>query len=294
MLFIFILGCKLYIMGIIYIGIYLNLEFAFYNNYCFKLCYIMFYRYIKILSGGNMSSFLYTVGSLEKGIGKTFFMINLAKEIADLTKEKVLLIDFNNDINDVSSLLNVNIIYNTPYFINRLTDGNRDELLKKVSVYKNSTLSIIANGVKRNSETEINVDKLDNFFNVLRKNYKYIFIDNISSEKTVNDIIVKNADNIFCIAQPSSPNLDKVCQMINKLYKGKEVSVILNMYTPRYDNKMEDIQMIIGRNIKWKIPKNIFAATVAGNNGVTLSETNKEMDIVKSYMELAKVITDKH
>ena len=47
---------------------------------------------------------VYSCISTDEHVGKTFFAFNLSKELADMSKENVLYIDFNNNLNDIYTI----------------------------------------------------------------------------------------------------------------------------------------------------------------------------------------------
>lgn len=238
----------------------------------------------------NSNGKIYTAVSIERGMGKTTFLINLAKEIADASGEKVLLIDFNNDINDLSFLLNIDIVYNTIHYINNLTEENAAQLLSKVQSYKNSSLYVMANGFLRKGGKKINVLKIDDALNILKKHYKYIFLDIDPNDDKVERELVRLSDYVFVMMNTMMSSLEKLKSFLEIIYKSKNVKLILNKYEKKNVEKIEEIQSFLGREVTWIIPKNFMATGTALNNSKTLKEVAPNLDIVQSYIQLAKKI----
>ena len=233
---------------------------------------------------------IYTAISVERGMGKTTFLINLAKEIADASGEKVLLIDFNNDINDLSFLLNVDITYNTIHYMNNMTQENADNLLSKVSKYKNSSLYVMANGFLRKGGEKISVRNIDSVLNILKQHYKYIFLDLDPNEDAVERELVRLSDYVFVMMNSLISSLEKLKTFIEVIYKSKNIRLVLNKYEQKNVEKLEEIQSFLGREIFWVIPKNFMATGTALNNSKTLKEVSPNLDIVQAYIQLAQKI----
>lgn len=244
-----------------------------------------------INSEKKSSSNVYSVMSFENGTGKTFFAINLAKELADLTKEKVLLVDFNNNLNDVSFLLNITPVYSTFYFIENLSEDNASEILSQISKYKNTSMHVMANSLYNNMTVSVNPEKIRDFVQILRKYYKYILIDLSPLFQKANEMILNNTDIIFCLTQSHISSLEKTKRMINVGFSRRNIKIILNKFSSKDAAKINEFQKILGREIFWKIPKNILATSVSLNKGKTLKEISPDMDVVKSYIQLAQYIT---
>ena len=239
----------------------------------------------------NSTVFLAT--SLEKGMGKTTFLINLAKELADVSGEKVLLIDFNNTTNDISFLLDVDIFVNASSYINRLTTENAPKLLSKLARYKKSNLYVMANGFSHCEDSSVNVKNVYNSFQILREHFKYILVDADKDNEKLRDEIVTNADIIWMLTTPNLQNFEKIKSMIDSTLLRKSARVVLNKYEKKYEANLESFQAALGKQIYCKIPKNFIATSAAQTKMQTLKEVAPEQNIVKAFMSLAKHIASK-
>lgn len=239
----------------------------------------------------NSTPKLFTVASKEKSVGKTFFALNFAKELADASNEKVLLIDFNNNLNDLSYLLNLNIKYNTPYFINRIEEANAQIFIKNLARYKNSSLYIMANGNIRNEETKTDATKISPSIDILKKYFKYIVVDNAPDMQAVNQSLYKKSEDVFYILSSSFTQIAKNTDYLDKELLGFHIKIVLNKYVPRKDDAiLNKLEKELSRQVNIKIPKNIVAISTAQSNASTIKEVGEQLDITKIYMQLAKDI----
>lgn len=252
--------------------------------------------YEKYIHKTNKNSIgkIFTAISNHKGDGKSGFLINLAKETADVSSEKVLLLDFNCSQDGISLLLNANIMHNTNYYINNLTEDNAPALLSTVSKYKESSLYIMANSFAKNKTGTVKKDKLENSLNILKRNFKYIFIDINSDDNTIEDEkIINYSDEVFCLVLPLISSFDRIKDVLDNNYKDKNIKIILNQYTAGDSYKIEKIQTSLGREIFWKIPKNYTVSNNALNSNTTIKEAAEGSEIANSYFELAKCMVNR-
>ena len=242
-----------------------------------------------------MTSKIYSVVSAESGVGKTFFAINLAYELAKMSKERVLLIDFNNSLTDVFQMLNMNVKYTTIQYINLLTEQNASRLLGKLVQYNGSSLYILGTGIASNSEQDIDGDSIKRFFKIIRKYFKYIIIDNDASLHEIDRVIKMQSDYLYLIMDASKSMADKVhTQHLDLRLESKYTRVILNKYNQKKDEKiLEQIEHIIGRPIYMMITKNFIAASSAVDKGVALSDIEPDIDTVREYKNLATIMMEK-
>lgn len=238
-------------------------------------------------------STVFAVTSVEKSVGKTTFAINFAKELADACGEKVLLIDFNNTTNDISFLLNIDILYNTFYYMNKLSNENVTTLLSKLNKYQKSNLYVMANGYARNEETKVDIRNIYNSIQILKRYFKYIVIDINSEHDKIYEEVMSHSDVVWLIAQPSVPMFEKIKSAMDVTAVRKNVRVVLNKYEKRHEANMETFQSIIGKQIYCRIPKNFIAVASAQSKSKTIKEVAPEMDIVKAYTSLARHIASK-
>ena len=241
----------------------------------------------------NTNSKIYVATSVDKGTGKTTFIMNLAKEVADISGEKVLLIDFNNTTNDISFMLNVDIAINTASYINKLTKENAVKLLSRVARYEKSNLYVIANGFSRNDETNVDIRNIYNSFQILKQYFKYIFIDMDKEDDKLCSEIMANSDVVWMLTNPTLSSFEKIKSMIETSSLRKNVRVVLNKYEKKYEASLEEFQAALGKQIYCKIPKNFIAVGTAQTRMKTLKEVAPDMNIAKAYMSLAKHIATK-
>ena len=242
-------------------------------------------------AGENMTK-VYTIISPESGIGKTFFLVNVAKEVADVTKEKVLIVDFNNNINDISIMLDINSKYNTSFILGNITESTAQSYMENIQKYKNSSLYIMANGMYTNS-VHIQENKLKLFLSEAKKTYKYIFFDLDPELTPINELVLKSSDYIYCLLDTKLNYAEKIKnEFLSKNLYGK-VKFIINKYRQRDIDRIKEIETVLEKQAYKKIPQSAMSASVSMQNGKTLKEINPDIDIVKIFESIAQDIVNK-
>lgn len=233
------------------------------------------------------------VTSYEKGCGKTFFSINIAREIAGLTREKVLLIDFNDNLNNVTFSLDIDPVLDTNYFIQNINEENAKILFSKVYNYKKSSMYIISNGLYKSSEAKLKEENIVKFFSLAKKYFKYIIVDGNVHMNDENPVIYNNTDMFFYIISSSLTANEKSKNYINFNIAEKKLKIILNKYRTKDESKLNDIESTLEREIFYKIPMNLMVTSGSSNRGKTIREINPDLDIVRSYNKIARYIINR-
>lgn len=228
-----------------------------------------------------------SVTSAEIGCGKTFFSINIARELAGITKEKVLLIDFNNNLNNVSFSLDIDPAYDTNHFLQNTRQDNYVEIFSQVYRFKNSSLYIISNGLYTGTDDTIRVSNIREFFSMAKKYYKFIVVDVNQSVSELSKLLYDESDIILYLISPNITACEKNKKYLNNELLSRKFKVILNKFKTKDEAKLNDIETAIGYDILEKIPMNLTVSVSPTNRGKTIREVSPDSDIVKSYNKIA-------
>lgn len=251
-----------------------------------------FYRKEILKNVENKNCNISVLLSTDNGCGKTFTALNLSKEIADVSKEDTLLIDFNNNLNDISSRLNINFEYSTTYIIDNSTKDDFN-IKSKVYNYPKSNLYIMGTGVFR-----YNYNFQEKTFNIFLKKvqqeFKYIIIDTNFEMPVMNKLVTNIAKNVFFIEEPELSMFDTLITKHSFLLEDKRTKIILNKYSKnKHEKLLEKLIETIGKNIYIKIPKNHIATNASIAHFQTLKEITPHLDIVEAYNKIAQDIIKK-
>lgn len=230
------------------------------------------------------------------GIGKTSIAVNLAVELAELSKEKVALIDLNLQLGDVATFLDMTPPFAMDYIANNIQNLDETQILKTLTKYKNTSLYVIADPLNIAKGKEITAEQIKNILNALKKTFSYVVIDigtNIDS-KTITALDMSDLILLIAIVNlPAIRSTQRCMELFSKLgYEKDKIKLILNRYMENEDIKTTDIEDVVKQKVYWKIPNNYLTMMSAINKGVPVNEINRDANIAQNYMEFASRLSD--
>ncbi len=244
----------------------------------------------------NESCKIISTFSNKGGIGKTSIAVNLAMELAQLSKEKVALVDLNLQLGDVATFLDLTPSFAMDYIANNIQNMDDNELLKTLTRYKNTSLYVIADPLNIDKSQEITAAQIEEILQSLKKSFSYIVIDigtNIDSKMIkaldMSDLILL----VATVNLPAIRSIQRCMEMFNKLgYTQDKIKLVLNRYMENEEIKTSDIEEVVKQKVYWKIPNNYLTMMSAINKGVPVNEINPESNIAQNYMDFASKVSD--
>ena len=237
-----------------------------------------------------------TVYSNKGGIGKTTIAVNLAAELAKVTKDKVALVDLNLQLGDISTFLNLNPPFDVNYVIRRLIDKEENILIKGFEKYKDLSLYVLSDPSYIEQSESITTQQITTLFSALKKVFPYIVIDMSSSIDSISLKILDSSDWIMFTTIVNIPAIRNAQRCLNlfrsRKYPSNKVKLVINRYMENDEIKIEDIENTLGESVYWKIPNNYFTIMEAINKGVSISEVNAESNIGNSFRDFAAKVSD--
>lgn len=237
-----------------------------------------------------------TVFSNKGGVGKTSIAVNVALELANITKEKVALVDLNMHLGDITTFLDINPSFDISYLAKKADIADKDFLLSVLEQYGNSDLYVLADPPYVDEAKKIQPKEIQNLINVLKTTFAYIVIDTNSTFDAITVSALDNTDLILLISAinvPAVRNCQRCLDAFDRLdYEEEKTKIIINRYVENDDIKIEDFENAVDKPVYWKIPNNYYTITSAICKGKPVSEINNESNIAKSYRELATDISD--
>ncbi|MBE7705927.1 MAG: response regulator [Cyanobacteria bacterium SIG30] len=230
------------------------------------------------------------------GLGKTSIATNVAVEIANLTKEKVALIDLNMQMGDITTFLNLNPVFDTSYVIRNLNRIDEASILSSLEKYKDTSLYVLSDPPNLEQAQNITAENITTLINILKDVFSYVVIDTTSSfdEKTI--VALDNSDLIMLVSTinvPSVRNCQRCLDLFNQLgYPKDKVKLIVNRYMENDEIKADEFENALKHNIYFKIPNNYFTIIASINKGVPVSDINPASNIALSFRELASILSD--
>ena len=244
----------------------------------------------------SSQSKIISVYSNKGGIGKTTIAVNLAAELARVTKDKVALIDLNLQLGDISTFLNLNPPFDVNYVMRKLVDKSEDILIKGFEKYKDTSLYILADPSYIEQSESITPAMVTTLFAALKKIFSYIVIDMSSSIDSISLKILDSSDWILFTTIVNIPAIRNAQRCLNlfrsRKYPKDKVKIIINRYMDNDEINLEDIENTLGETIYWKIPNNYFTIMEAINKGETITEINAKSNIGNNFRDFATRVSD--
>lgn len=243
----------------------------------------------------NSKCKIFSIFSNKGGIGKTSIATNLALELANVSKEKVALIDLNFQLGDITTFMDLKPSFNISYMLQNLDKINEEFLLSTLENYKNTSLYVLADPPFLKQADEISPKQITKLLDILKKTFSYIVIDAESSFDAKNIAALTESDLIFLVTVANLPalrNSQRCLDLFDKL-GFENIDIVLNRYMENDDVTSHDVEKVIGREIFWKIPNNYFTMMSSINKGIPVCELNPDSNVAKSYRDLALMLTDR-
>ena len=244
----------------------------------------------------SSQSKIISVYSNKGGIGKTTIAVNLAAELARVTKDKVALIDLNLQLGDISTFLNLNPPFDVNYVMRKLVDKSEDILIKGFEKYKDTSLYILADPSYIEQSESITPAMVTTLFAALKNIFSYIVIDMSSSIDPISLKILDSSDWILFTTIVNIPAIRNAQRCLNlfrsRKYPKDKVKIIINRYMDNDEINLEDIENTLGETIYWKIPNNYFTIMEAINKGETITEINAKSNIGNNFRDFATRVSD--
>ncbi len=247
------------------------------------------------LSDNNKCKIISTFSN-KGGIGKTAIAVNLALELANVTKEKVALIDLNLQLGDVTTFLDLNPSFDISYVVNNINRVDESFLLSTLEQYKDTSLYVLADPPYLEQAEDITSDQIAKLFDVLKETFSYIVVDTGSSFDGKTITVLDNSDLILLVTivnLPAIRNCQRCLELFDRLgYDKDKVKIVLNRYMENEEIKTEDVEDVLDKKVYWKIPNNYFTIMSAINKGIPVSLVNEDSNIARSYRDLAGILSD--
>lgn len=232
-----------------------------------------------------------SIFSNKGGIGKTTMAVNLALEIANITKEPTVLVDFNSQFGDVSTFLNIKTDFGISYLLHNKEKINKYFLSTVLPKYKNTSLSVLSDSFNIEGIKDISLENIQDIIDALKTTFSYIIIDmtNAFDVKTIK--LFDNSESILFPIVANMPNIrngQRCLDFFEKIgYNKDKIKIILNRVVKNEEITAETIETTLNRKIYAKIQNDYFTVMMAINRGVGIEDVSPNSDLAKSFQNLA-------
>lgn len=248
---------------------------------------------IKSLNKSNIIS----IYSNKGGIGKTAIATNLAVEFAKQTRDKVVLVDLNLPLGDVTTFTGVKSSVSLSAALENAKHTGSEAIFNACRQYKDSSLYILAEPIYLEETQNLTPTQIFNLFEYLREHFDYILIDLGSGVDKMNLKALELSDLILLVSIVNLPlirNSQRCLDLFNNLgFDSKKTKIIINRYIENDEIKIEDVEKVLNQKSYWKIPNNYFTVMSSINKSCSVSEINQNSNVTLSFSGLTtKLIED--
>lgn len=241
----------------------------------------------KIINNSNIISIFSNKG----GIGKTAIATNLAVEFARQTREKVVLVDLNLPLGDVTTFINIKPSISITSAVENATHNGAEAVLNACKQYKDTSLYVLAEPIYMEESHTMTPTHIYKLFEYLRESFTYILVDVGTNIDKMNLKILELSDLILLVSIVNLPlirNCQRCLDLFNNLgYDENKTKIVINRYLENDEIKTEDVEKVLNQKIYWKIPNNYFAIMSSINKAMPVCELNENSNVTLSFSGLA-------
>ena len=245
---------------------------------------------------GNSIGQIISIFSNKGGIGKTTIAANLAIKLAELTDQRVCLVDLNLQLGDITTFLDIVPSFDISYVVTHISRIDESFLLSSLEKYKNKELYILADPPNVEQSEEISSEDIASVLSMLREMFAYVIVDTSSSFDIKTLTCLDISDVILLISMVNLPairNCQRCMDLFQRLeYRTDKIKLIINRYNENEEITIDDVEDALGHEVYWKIPNNYFSVMSAINKGVPISSIAPNSDIDLSFTDLAGKLSD--
>lgn len=210
-----------------------------------------------------------SIFSTKGGVGKTTLAINTAVALYKKTREKIAIIDLDLQFGDVLLMVNKEPTETISDFINQCDEYSLENL--KLFLHNYQGISILASPVSPEYAEYITEEHVNQIINLLRKEYKYIIIDNPNSFDDVTLAALDASDAILMITTMDIVSVKNVKIGLNVMkslgYTDEKVNLVINKANQKHGIKLKDLKTVFDEKIVQVIVEDIKTVVTSINRG---------------------------
>lgn len=226
------------------------------------------------------------------GVGKSFIATNLAIDLLDNKKNKVVLFDLNYQLGDIAIMLDLSPRH-TIYDIVSVFGQLDEEMLNDFLTIHNSGMKVLPAPIDPTQSESISSEMTKKIVEMLSKISDFIVIDTPSGFSDNVLTLLDEMDYICMVAGmdvPSIKNLKITLQVLDQLKFPKEkIIIILNCLDLKVGITVDEIEDTLERKIDITIPSNkIVPLTV--NRGIPVVLEAPHSEVSRSIKKISSLL----
>ncbi len=244
--------------------------------------------------GGLPQGEMITLFSLKGGVGLTTTAINLAERVFSMTEEKVLLVDLNLFMGDVSGFLDIKPDF-TPYSLISDIDRMDRELLFSSLFRHEKGFYVLAPAEEINDSDSISARDIAAMLDLLKAEFDYIVVDTPHDFSRRTLALLEHTDHLIVMVQQTLPSVKSTQRIIEFLddirFEQNKTTIVINRYLKTGDLTRKDIENSLNRKISYCINNDYGVCLKALNRGATLAQAAGSGKLVRQIEDMACHIT---
>ncbi|MCE0494320.1 AAA family ATPase [Vibrio salinus] len=225
------------------------------------------------------------------GAGATTIGLNLAVDVAMHIPENVLFLDLDSHFGVAADYLNLNPVYSVVDAIDSQEDLDEMSLQGLVTKHE-SGLHMLNFNPETRLENYEKSKQIAGLIPILRRYYKYIFVDFSQGIDGLFTSVLTQASNVFLVTQQNLVALKNASSVIRSLkfeygIAAESMSIVVNRYEKKQQIKLKDIQSSLAGVNVMTIPNDFKVAIESTNLGKPFVMAKPNAVISKSIHEFS-------
>lgn len=234
-----------------------------------------------------------TVFSPKGGVGCTVLATHISIALADLTKSRVALVDFDLQFGDVGVHLNLHSNHGIHELMRSLDDLD-GAILDSVMVQHPSGIRVLLPPPTLNQVDEVETEGLVAVVKALRKHYDYVVVDMWHSIEDATLALMDISSVLLVVTTPEVPALRSTRRFLDYVRERPDrrakVQLVVNRYPSKSAVDIKEIERSLGAAPAGMIPSDGRLVTGSVNEGVSF--LSRRSEATDSMTQLARVLAE--
>jgi pilus assembly protein CpaE len=232
--------------------------------------------------------------STKGGSGKSFVAVNLAVDLANLAKKRVILFDLDYQFGDIALMLNLDpkhTTYDIMSVINRLDS----EMLNSFLTLHESGVKVLPAPIDPSQEEAISTAATMKILDIFSDISDYVIIDTPSGFSDNVLLLLEKTDFLCIVASKDVPNIKNLkisLQILKQLkFPDERIFVILNRADSKVGIAIDEIEKTIKQRINVTVPSNRLVP-LSINKGIPVVIRAPMSRVSKSIRKLTRLLLE--
>jgi len=237
-----------------------------------------------------------SIFSTKGGVGKSTIATNIATALAQMTEERVALVDFDLQFGDVSVMLNLYPERTVMELIKDIQSLDK-ELLEDYMMLHNSGVRVLPAPSRPEYAEFVTGGNVQRILRTLKESYKYIVVDMAPAFDDVNLATLDLSDSIMLLTTLDLPTIKNVKSGLHVMktlnYRDEKIRLILNRYHRNFGINISDLEKTTEKKISHIVPEDSKTIIDAVNKGKAFVLNNPGSSVTKSIYNIVDEIMGK-